>query len=104
MIGRCALKNDPRSFDFQLSTTFGRGVKVVHTIFGHDFWPKMTFTFFVLALRHMCPGYKTCVSWLEFLSWLEDNGLAGYGGLGEWSWNGRPFIFTLLTKVIDTRL
>ena len=33
VIGRCALKNDPRSFDLQLSTTFGRGVKVVHTIF-----------------------------------------------------------------------
>ena len=44
VIGRCASKNDPRGFDFQLSTTFGRGVKVVQTIFGHDFWPKMTFT------------------------------------------------------------
>ena len=31
IIGRCALKHDPKSFDFQLSTTFGRGVKVVHT-------------------------------------------------------------------------
>ena len=44
VIGRCASKNDPRSFDFQLSTTFGRGVKEMVCIFGHDFWPKMTFT------------------------------------------------------------
>ena len=27
VIGRCALKNDPRSFDFPLSTIFGRGMK-----------------------------------------------------------------------------
>ena len=56
VIGRCASKNDPQSFDFQLSTTFGRGVKVVHTIFGHDFWLIITFTICVLARRHMCPG------------------------------------------------
>ena len=43
VIGRCASRNDLRGFDFQLSTTFGRGVKVVHTIFGHGFRPKMTF-------------------------------------------------------------
>ena len=36
------------------------------------------------------------------MSWLEDNVLAGYAGLGEWSLNGSPFLFTLLTKVIDT--
>ena len=35
--GSCSSKNDPRGFDFQLSTTFGRGVKVVQTIFGHGF-------------------------------------------------------------------
>ena len=42
--GSCSSKNDPRGFDFQLSTTFGRGVKEMVCIFGHDFWPKMTFT------------------------------------------------------------
>ena len=56
VIGRCASKNDSRGFDFQPSTIFGRGVKVVQTIFDNDFQPKMTFTIFVLARRHMCPS------------------------------------------------
>ena len=55
VIDRCAAKNDPRSFDAQLFTTFGRGVKVVHTIFGHDFRLKMT-------SRLLVPGLKTHVS------------------------------------------
>ena len=56
VIGRCVLKNDPQGFEFQPSTTFGREVKVVQTIFGHAFRPKMTFTIFLLARRHMYPG------------------------------------------------
>ena len=44
VIGRCASKNDPRGFDFQLSTTLGGGVKEMVSLFGHDFWPKMAFT------------------------------------------------------------
>ena len=64
-IGRCASKNDLRSFDVQLSMTFGRGVKVVHNIrfFGHDIDQKWLSQFWSyledtcnLARRHMCPG------------------------------------------------
>ena len=62
VIGRCAMKNDPRSFDFLLSTAFGRGVKVVHTIFGMTFGQKWFSHFLsllkdtrVLARRHLCP-------------------------------------------------
>ena len=40
------------------ATTFGRGVKVVHTNLGHDFRPKMT-------SRLLVPGWKTHVSWLK---------------------------------------
>ena len=40
---RCASKNDPRGFDFQLSTTLGRGVKVVRSIFGYDLIAKSDF-------------------------------------------------------------
>ena len=43
VVGRCASKNEPQSFDFQLSTTFGRGVKEMVSIGGHDFWSKMAF-------------------------------------------------------------
>ena len=42
VIGRCASKNDPRSFDFQLSTTFGRGVKEMISSGRHDFWQGET--------------------------------------------------------------
>ena len=44
VMGRCASTNDPRSFDYQLYTTFRRGVKVVHTVFEVIFGPKMTST------------------------------------------------------------
>ena len=37
VIGRCASKNDPRGFDFQVSTTFGKGVKEIVFIFHFDF-------------------------------------------------------------------
>ena len=100
-------ENDPRSFDFQFSTTFGRGLKVVHTIFGHDFWPKMAFTFFARARRHMYSGSKKIyVSWLEDISVLARRQCSGRlrwsgGVVVEWSWNGRRSIFTFLTKVID---
>ena len=43
VICRCASENDPRSFDFQLSTTFGRGVKEMVSFGSHDFGPKMNF-------------------------------------------------------------
>ena len=42
VMGRCASTNDPRSFDYQLYTTFRRGVKVVHTVFEAVFGPKRT--------------------------------------------------------------
>ena len=54
VIGRCASKNDPQSFDFQLSTTFGRGVKEIVSIFAPDFRPKMTSTLFVFLLEDTC--------------------------------------------------
>ena len=41
VVGRCASKNDPQRFDFQLSTTFGRGVKVVRTS-ERTFWTSET--------------------------------------------------------------
>ena len=44
VMGRCASTNDPRSFDYQLYTTFRRGVKVVHTVFEVVFGPKRTST------------------------------------------------------------
>ena len=44
VMGRCASTNDPRSFDYQLYTTFRRGVKVVHTVFEGVFGPKRTST------------------------------------------------------------
>ena len=40
MIGRCASKNDPQSFDVQLSMTFGRGVKEIVSIFFPTFGQK----------------------------------------------------------------
>ena len=57
VIGRCASKSYPQSFDFQLSTTFGGGVKEIVSIFSrlsakNDFNP-----FRFLARRHMCPGW-----------------------------------------------
>ena len=66
VIGRCASKSYPQSFDFQLSTTFGGGVKEIVSIFAPDFRPKMTSRLLVfwledtsvLARRHylFCPG------------------------------------------------
>ena len=64
VIGRCASKSYPQSFDFQLSTTFGGGVKEIVSIFAPDFRPKMTSTLFVFWLEdtcvlprgRMCPG------------------------------------------------
>ena len=44
LMGRCASTNDPRSFDYQLYTTFRRGVKMVHTVFEMVFGPKRTST------------------------------------------------------------
>ena len=44
VMGRCASTNDPRSFDYQLYTTFRRGVKVVHTVFEVVYGPKRTST------------------------------------------------------------
>ena len=42
VIGRCASKSYPQSFDVQLSTTFGGGVKEIVSIFAPDFRPNMT--------------------------------------------------------------
>ena len=53
--GRCASKNDPQSFDFQLSTTFGRGVKEIVSIFAPDFRPKMTSRLLVFWLEDARP-------------------------------------------------
>ena len=62
VIGRCASKSYPQSFDFQLSTTFGGGVKEIVSIFFPDFRPKMTSTLFVFWLEDtcilaICPGH-----------------------------------------------
>ena len=62
VIGRCASKSYPQSFDFQLSTTFGGGVKEIVSIFAPDFRPKMTSTLFVFWLEDtcilaICPGH-----------------------------------------------
>ena len=66
LIGRCASKSYPQSFDFQLSTTFGRGVKEI--VSNWQFFPRLSakndFTIFgswledacVLARRRVCPG------------------------------------------------
>ena len=40
LIGRCASKSYPQSFDFQLSTTFGGGVKEIVSIFFPTFGQK----------------------------------------------------------------
>ena len=40
VIGRCASKTYPQSFDFQLSTTFGGGVKEIVSIFAPTFGQK----------------------------------------------------------------
>ena len=40
VIGRCASKSYPQSFDFQLSTTFGDGVKEIVSIFSPTFGQK----------------------------------------------------------------
>ena len=40
VIGRCASKSYPQSFDFQLSTTFGGGVKEIVSIFFPTFGQK----------------------------------------------------------------
>ena len=51
VIGRCASKSYPQSFDFQLSTTFGGGVKEIVSIFAPDFRPKMTSRLLVVWLE-----------------------------------------------------
>ena len=38
------MKNDPRRFHFQLSTTFRQGVNRVKTEKMSTYWPKLTFT------------------------------------------------------------
>ena len=40
LIGRCASKSYPQSFDFQLSTTFGGGVKEIVSVFFPTFGQK----------------------------------------------------------------
>ena len=40
VIGRCASKSYPQSFDFQLSTTFGGGVKEIVSVFFPTFGQK----------------------------------------------------------------
>ena len=48
VIGRCASKSYPQKFDFQLSTTFGGGVKEIVSIFAPTFGQKwlQPFSFF----------------------------------------------------------
>ena len=48
VIGRCASKSYPQSFDFQLSTTFGGGVKEIVSVFFPTFGQKwlQPFSFF----------------------------------------------------------
>ena len=55
VIGRCASKSYPQSFDFQLSTTFGGGVKEIVSIFAPDFRPKMTSRLLVFWLEDARP-------------------------------------------------
>ena len=54
VMGRCASTNDPRSFDYQLYTTFRRGVKVVHTVFEVVFGPKRTSTIWCYDVMAIC--------------------------------------------------
>ena len=54
VMGRCASTNDPRSFDYQLYTTFRRGVKVVHTVFEVVFGPKRTSTIWCYDIMIIC--------------------------------------------------
>ena len=64
VIGRCASKSYPQSFDFQLSMTFGGGVKEIVSIFAPDSQPKMTSTLFVLWLEDTCvPDDKISAAW-----------------------------------------
>ena len=61
VIGRCASKSYPKSFDFQLSTTFGGGVKEIVSIFAPDFRPNwlQPFSFFgwkCYVLEVICTG------------------------------------------------
>ena len=51
VIGRCASKSYPQSFDFQLSTTFRGGIKEIVSIFAPDFRPKMTSRLLVFWLQ-----------------------------------------------------
>ena len=66
LIGRCASKSYPQSFDFQLSTTFGGGVKEIVSIFFLTFGQKwlQPFSFF---------GSKTHVS--RMIKFLLHGGL-----------------------------
>ena len=54
------MKNDPRRFDFQLSTGLGEGVKEWRSVFNLTFWLKMTF-----KNRKMAPDFfllgKVCL-------------------------------------------
>ena len=64
MIGRCTSKNVSQSFDFQLSTTFGGGVKEIVSIFAPDFRPKMTSRLFVFWLEDTCvPDDNISAAW-----------------------------------------
>ena len=64
VIGRCASKSYPQSFDFQLSTTFGGGVKEIVLISAPDFRPKMTSRLFVFWLEDTCvPDDKISAAW-----------------------------------------
>ena len=64
VIGRCASKSYPQSFDFQLSTTFGGGVKEIVSIFAPDFRPKMTSRLLVFWLEDTCvPDDKISAAW-----------------------------------------
>ena len=67
VIGRCASKSYPQSFDFQLSTTFGGGVKEIVSIFFPTFGQKLLqpFSFF---------GQKTHVS--RMIKFLLHGGLS----------------------------
>ena len=53
LIGRCASKSYPQSFDFQLSTTFGGGVKEIVSTFAPDFRSKMTSRLLFFRRRKM---------------------------------------------------
>ena len=56
VIGRYAFKSYPQSLEFQLSTTFGGGVKEIVSIFAPDFRPKMASRLLVFWLEDTCPG------------------------------------------------